>query len=804
MNVTTSSGGRTARAAVPKDMARILGDCRDLAIHRLLLSFASMLDRVGDLLMSRAERSDVREEQSLCLDARQALIDQRGNLMSDFEKHLRKLVDERIEGKNDAKADFSSVDAKKLTLVDTSAMDESVLSGNIIRVVENLCETELRELNRGIGFLLGRPDLETDANPLAPTTIVRAFTEALHELKSDTRIKLTILKELNQTSLGDINAIYADLNRHLEGLKIVPKSHHAQFVRQALPGADGKGTAAPGTSAGQGGSAAPGSGGDIDLMALLQRLVGAGLRAPRAQMPMGLPPGGIQVPSLGAGQSYASPGMGPMSVSGAYPMMGSDGGTILGPFGGQRILVTPELGEALARLQHGETGFDFAGAPLHVAGLQQDMHNVLRDLQDSPLGAKANQLEAMTIELVAMLFDFIFETKDLPDSMKALIGRLQIPVLKAAMLDGAFFSKKSHPSRLLVNALARAGIGWSPTMGQDDPLYRKVETLVHRVLDEFADDIGLFDELRKDLEAFLAEEEKTAELTIQSTAEQINQRDRQEIAQMVSKSEIERRLKDFPVPNFLANFLREKWLATLSQLFLQEGEESAAWSSGLSTLDDLVWSVQPKRATDDRKRLVAMLRNLLKRLHGGLHNVQWGQGEREQFMSNLVEAHAAAVKPSLASAPLPTAAVSEAAAAAAEQATADGDVEAATRARALAVAMAPAPPAPPPEPEPEIVQDRFADLASGLDRGMWVEFEGEDGQLAFAKLAWVSPLRGTYLFTNRQGQKAVSLTADELAERFRTDRARLVEAEPLVDRAFTSMIQTLEQKFGGEVAAAPA
>ena len=388
--------------------------------------------------------------------------------------------------------------------------------------------------------------------------------------------------------------------------------------------------------------------------------------------------------------------------------------------------------------------------------------------------------------------------------MKAQLARLQIPVLKAAMLDGAFFSKKSHPSRQLVNALARAGIGWSPTMGQDDPLYRKIESLVHRVLDEFTDDVGLFDELRKDLEAFLAEEEKTAELTIQSTADQINQRDQQEIAHMVAKSEIEHRLRDFPMPNFLASFLLEKWLATLSQLFLQEGEKSAAWSSALSTLDDLVWSVQPKRAAEDRKRLVAMLRNLLKRLHGGLHNVQWGPGEREQFMSNLVEAHAAAVKPSLASAPLPTVAVSEAAAAAAEQAAAAGDIEAATRARALAEAMARAPEPPAPGLEPEIVRDRFADLAAGLDRGMWVEFEGEDGQLAFAKLAWVSPLRGTYLFTNRQGQKAVSLTADELAERFRADRARLVEAEPLIDRAFTSMVQTLEEKFGGEVVAVPA
>jgi Protein of unknown function (DUF1631) len=791
VNATTSSGEQTVRRQMPKDLARILGDCRDLAIHRLLLSFTSMLDRVADLLMARAERSAIREEQTLCLDARGVLVKERNNLMIDFERNLRTLVDERMSGKIEPKAHFAQVEVKKLTLVDTSAMDESVLAGNIVRVVENQCESELRELNRGVGYLLGRPDLETDANPLAPTTIVEAFTRALHGIGGDERIKLTILKELNQTSLGDINAIYADLNRHLEGLNILPK-HRAAVGRAQSPdrvhGDIAKGESPVGPAA------------EIDLMAMLQRLVAANMamRSPAAQMPGGLPPGGIQVPSLD--------GSGPPSVSGPLPAgpfsfgTGTGAAAQLGQLGGQRILITPELGEALGRLQHGETGFDFGGVPLHVTGLQQDMHNVLRDLQESPLGERANQLEAMTIELVAMLFDFIFETRDLPDSIKALIGRLQIPVLKAAMLDGAFFSKKSHPSRLLVNALAEAGIGWSPTMGQDDPLYRKIEQIVHRVLDDFADDVGLFDELRKDLEAFLANEERAAEATIQSTADQINQRDQQEIAQMVAQSEIERRLREFPAPNFLASFLRDKWIGTLTQLYLREGEDSEAWISALGTLDDLVWSVQPKRVTEDRRKLVAMLRNLLKQLHGGLHNVTWEAGEREQFMSNLVEAHAAAVKPSLGSAPLPTVAVAEAATAAAEQATAKGDIETATKARALAVAMTPAPPAPEPEPEPEPLQDRFAEVAASLERGMWVEFEGEDGQLAFAKLAWVSPLRGTYLFTNRQGQKAVSLTADELAERFRGDRARLVEAAPLVDRAFVSMIAKLEEKFGSDAA----
>jgi hypothetical protein len=785
---------------VPQDLARILGDCRDLAIHRLLLSFTSLLDRVGDLLMARAERSGVREEQTLCLDSRAVLIKHRNTLMVDFERNLRKLVDERIAGRGRAKEHFSEVEVNKLTLVDTTAMDESVLSSNIIRVVENQCETELRELNRGIGYLLGRPDLETAANPLAPTTIVEAFAQSLHGIGGDERIKLAILKELNQTSLGDINAIYADLNRHIEGLQILPKHRAAIMRSQAAADRSHAADRAHGDGKGeQDAGPAP----EIDLMAVLQRLVNANMamRSSAAKMPAGLPPGGIQVPSLD--------GAGPPSISMGFPAgafgfgAGAGAGAQMGPLGGQRILVTPELADALGRLQHGETGFNFGGVPLHVTGLQQDMHNVLRDIQESPLGERANQLEAMTIELVAMLFDFIFETRDLPDSIKALVGRLQIPVLKAAMLDGAFFSKKSHPSRLLVNALAEAGIGWSPTMGQDDPLYRKIEQIVHRVLDDFTDDVGLFDELRKELEAFLADEERAAELTVQSTADEINQRDQHEIARLVARAEIERRLREFPTPNFLASFLREKWVNTLTQVHLNQGEESEAWNSALATLDDLVWSVQPKRLTEDRRRLVAMLRNLLKQLHGGLHNVAWEPGERETFLSNLVEAHAAAVKPSLASTPLPTVAVAEAAAAAAEQATAKGDIETANKARALAVAMTPAPQAPEPEPVPEPVQDRFAEVAASLERGMWVEFEGEDGHLAFAKLAWVSPLRGTYLFTNRQGQKAVSLTADELAERFRTDRARLVEAAPLVDRAFVSMMAKLEEKFGSDATPAP-
>ena len=774
MNTTTTAtpaAASTRRPLTPEKL-KILQGCRDMAVERLVVAFSAMLDKVGDMLTERSGKTDMRDEQQILLDARVALTRNRVALMTEFEKRLRALVDRRIQRK-DEKLDFSKVDASELTLVDHLSMDETVITSNIVRVVENSAHEELLAFNRGIGSLLDLPGLETDANPLAPSTIVEAFAEALTGVQADEQAKVQILKELNQASLIDIAAIYADLNRHLTQLGVMPTGsvrgagsrRAADRPRQApkAPGEKGAGAA------------------EVDVMSLFRKMASHG----SFPMPM------VDVPGAGPGGGAPSFGGGmPPGESSFMPLRPTPSGYIPGP----PIISTVDLHEGLTRLQAGQTDFDIGGAQVSFSGVPEGMHNVLRDLQESPLGRKANQLESMTIEMVAMLFDFIFETRDLPDGIKAQLARLQIPVLKAAMLDGAFFAKKTHPSRLLVNALAEAGLGWSPEMGNGDPLYRKIEHIVRRILDEFSDNLVLFDELREELEAFLAEEEKAAEDNITLSADEINHSDKLQIATVISRAETERRIENYPVPQFLASFLREHWQATLEHVYMKDGDESESWTSAVTTLEDLVWSVQPKRSPEDRKHLVALLPSLLKRLGAGVHNQRWTQEERERFMQNLVEAHAAAVKPSFASATSPTAAVAEAARAQAEVAKASGDSAAAAKAEALAEAMAPATPAPP-EAAPEIVDDEYLEIARNLERGMWVEFEAEGGQLAFAKLAWVSPLRGTYLFTNRQGQKALSMTAEDLADRFRADRARLVEAEPLVDRAMTRVITNLTEKL---------
>jgi hypothetical protein len=795
--VSATTTEPATRRQPARELARILNECRDLAVVRLTTAFAQILDRVGELLMDRASKTDVREDQQMFLDARGTLMAERPALMAEFERQLRKIIDERVAGKTEPKADFSKVDASKLTLVETVSMDEAVLTGNITRVVENLCHDELATLNRGMGYLLGKPDMPTDANPLGPATIVGAFSKAVNTLKTDRKTKFQIMKDLNQAQLGDINAIYAYLNEHLTRLNMMPSQSRSIHRERSGPAIDPKkGSAAPKPPL------PPMAGAEIDVMSMFKRMYGsatpqAQMPAPsmmQQQMPQVQPPAShfAQPPMPASGDDLPVISMphAPPTASSFAPLRPTPSGYVPGA----PIISSPDLHEGLTRLQAGQTDFDVGGAQIGFSGIPTGLHNVLRDLQDSPLGQKANQLESMTIEMVAMLFDFIFETKDLPDGIKALLARLQIPVLKAAMLDGAFFAKKTHPSRLLVNELAQAGLGWAPSMGSEDPLYRKIDEIVHKILDHFIDDLSVFEEQRESLEAFLAEEEKAAEENIQSSAEEINRKDRLQVGSVLAKGEIEKRIESMPVPNFLATFLRQRWQGALEHVYLEQGEESDAWSDAVSTLEDLVWSVQPKRSVEDRRHLVALLPSLLKRLSAGMQHNGWAVEDREAFMSNLVEAHAAAVKPSLASDRSPTTAVAEAARAEAEIAKAAGDDAKAAKAEALADAMQQAVPEPI-EAEREIIVDDYLEIARSLERGMWIEFESEDGQLAFAKLAWISPLRGTYLFTNRQGQKALSMTADELAERFRADRARVVEAEPLIDRAFTSMISQIEDKF---------
>jgi hypothetical protein len=423
-------------------------------------------------------------------------------------------------------------------------------------------------------------------------------------------------------------------------------------------------------------------------------------------------------------------------------------------------------------------------------------------------------VDAMTLDIVAMLFDYILDDRNIPDAMKALIGRLQIPVLKVAMLDKTFFSQKTHPTRKFLDTLADAAIGWNEEEGHQGGLYKKVDDLVQRILNEFEDKVGVFAETQEELESFLAKEKQRADELTGRSAQVVQSREQAEIARIMAHDEVKRRIELHKLPQLIREFLSHQWESLLTITYQNSGEDSQAWNEALETMDELIWSVASKEVVDDRKKLVNLLPKMLKRLQQGMAVIEVTGDERDQFFAKLVRCHADAVKSGLHT----------------EDKEAWQDVEIGNLAEEVeAVAEAPAdfeeitpsPEAPAPdaaliqqisaeivpadmelEEVPisdmpwqanELQQDDSGATVAKLKRGTWIEFVQADGTASRNKLAWVSPLKGLYLFTNRLGSRALSITPSKLAEKFRSGQAKIINDEALIDRAVSDMMERLQQ-----------
>jgi hypothetical protein len=459
---------------------------------------------------------------------------------------------------------------------------------------------------------------------------------------------------------------------------------------------------------------------------------------------------------------------------------GGGGGSGAAGAGGAAAVPLPLL-DTLTRL-HREAP---AGDPLA---------NTVREFKSGPHAAQLGTIDAMTIDIVAMLFDYVFEDRHIPDSVKALLGRLQIPVLKVALLDKSFFSSKSHPARRLIDSLAELSIGLDDTHERGEAILAMIEEVVERVMSEFETDLELFESLVETVRAFIAENHAVDESIVTRSAGAIEAREREDIGRECAEREVDRRLASrLGVPAVVREMLLETWVQALASAHLAGGDQSGPWRFLVQGMEDLLWSIEPKAAADDRKRLVSMLPSLLRTLHDGFVRAGAPGSRRDEFLAALVDCHAGAVKAGLrgvvpiAEVMIPP--VPEAPRIEREVLPAGGVQVEQIRLKAG---------------RGGIVRNVFTrtGIWTNVQRGTWVEFARSEGSASRGRLTWISPNKGVYLFTNSAGgAPAISISPEALAEQLRLGEARILDHAPLVDRAVDSMLANLRQDSGGALVA---
>jgi len=396
----------------------------------------------------------------------------------------------------------------------------------------------------------------------------------------------------------------------------------------------------------------------------------------------------------------------------------------------------------------------------------------------------ASPLDAVLVDAVAMLFDVVFDDAAIPDHLKAQIARLQIPVLKAAMLDRNFFSQSKHPVRRMLDAIATLAVHL-PDNEAGNARLEAISQVVSRVLECFEQDIGVFDSAATELEAMgnLLENtlEEIVDAGLQQDIAQIRQSERAELAPVIVHDFINRALKDQPVVDALHEFLRRDWAQLLTVDYINEGEQGAHFNSHVETMRELVWSVQSKADMDARLMLVRILPGLLKRLREGVAEIDLPQKISDRFFATLVILHANAVRPNAQPVPLPNITPEEIE----ELAPAPAAAEAAP--------TAPASEAAPVVPE---VEDEFTLRARALNKGDWVEFHYDDGTFRWARLGWASSIKNTYLFSDQDGMNSFSISQNRLADKLRRGEAVLVERKSITESAFGKLMSLFRQKLG--------
>lgn len=394
--------------------------------------------------------------------------------------------------------------------------------------------------------------------------------------------------------------------------------------------------------------------------------------------------------------------------------------------------------------------------------------------QSMPQGSLSRNDES-TIDLLSAVFDTVFRDQSISPETRELIRFLQIPVLKAALVDKNFFFQEAHPARRLLELLSR--LGWEQRKGPDDPLYEAMQRSVDRVGRDYEQELSVFTEAVNELEASIQAEEKAAAAAIAAPIAAALKQEKLAESNKLAKNAVALRIGTGEVIAVVEAFLEQRWVSVLTIAYSIEDDKPGAVNNATKTMDDLIWSVRPKLKPEDRKQLIAKLPGLLSTLNKWLDVIKWQDADRLQFFAELAECHASIVRAPLELSPERQLEISMQVA----QQAAERRLQLQAKAEAEEQARAEQPP-PAPEEEDAIIE------VDGLTRGMWLEFANDEGGSRKVKLAWISPLRTLYIFSTAARQEAFSMSGTELATRFREGSARALRAEGVVTVALSAAL----------------
>jgi hypothetical protein len=729
-----------------------------------------------------------------------------------LEKALRREIAELAPAARDQRARGGA--DQPLALVPFEEMDTRVALGGVGKPFESLHSDALQTLNVRLAFLLDRDILRVSQNPFRPEVFLVALQQAWTQFDAEPESAPLLQPLIKPGMFIELGPMLDALNLALQSKGVLPGSVDGYKGRKADATKTVAGDRARGNQAALAqqlrqffaSSDVAGSAAGQIVDNIAGGLLHGGIDLSIPDLPMSaLHSGAAWVPNAagqgGAGRVAGAVGAVGFLGGGTGAGVGEavaaapGGGWVQGPAQGfQPVGISNEHGQRqsqinakqplfayLARLQSSAAaaaGTAGTPAPGEGAAIPANVFYLPNIKQSVPQGSLTRADES-TIDLLTAIFEAVFRDQNISQEIRDLIRFLQIPVLKAALVDKNFFFQEEHPARRMIDLLSR--MGWEQHKGPEDPLFKAMQRSVDRVGRDYDRELSVFAQAVSDLESSIQAEERAAAVAIAEPIAAALKQEKMTESAKLAKNAVALRIGTGEVIAVVEAFLEQRWVSVLTVAYGIEDGKPGAVNNATRAMDELIWSVRPKLNADDRKLLIAKLPGMLASLNKWLDVIKWQDADRLQFFAELAECHASIVRAPLDLSPERQLEISvQVARQAAErrlelQAKADAAEQAEAEQRAR-------------RPELEAAEEDAAIEVDGLTRGMWLEFAQPDGGRRKVKLAWISPLRTLYIFSTAARQEAFSVSGEQLAKQFQEKTAQVVRSDGVVSMALSEAL----------------
>ncbi len=417
-----------------------------------------------------------------------------------------------------------------------------------------------------------------------------------------------------------------------------------------------------------------------------------------------------------------------------------------------------------------------------IGHVKQDLLNQLRQLSPDNKNPQLDEVDNDTIDLVGMLFEHLSKDAKPAGAVNDFLARLQVPLLRVALKDKSFFTRRSHPARQLLNSVAEAGLFWFDEEGEDRQLVEKMGLVVDRVTTDFDGDLNVFDDLLTDLSKHLGTLTRKSEVAERRHVDAAKGRERLEMARSAATRAIAERIADRKPPPLIRTLLEQAWTDVLALTILRQGENSDAYRKRLEIADQLIAALDAGSPRGEEDEAAQALK---REVETGLTQVGYHGDDISAVVSRLFGGDGKAANE--------------------EDPASLTELAIKLKARSRLGSEADAEPAKPDTAKPRDTTPLNAEEQRVLERlrtvpfGTWFSFKtNQQGDAVRRKMSWFSTMTGRCLFVNQRGVRTEERTLEQLAREIVRGQASVVEAqtETLIDRAWSAIVSTLKQFTG--------